>query len=654
MRSLLTVALLLFGLAPAVAQAPPAVPALPDTARLTSYSLSGTTCACSVGFALYGDGNDVDNWLTVWINGTQYLSTDSNHGWALSSVTGPLSTIPRPITDAVLTFNLVQTGTVQIVGARRPRRTTQFPENRGIAARDLNQALTDIIAQLRENWDPIRGLFGSNGWPPSKSGTTNTLASVNGPLTSGACLDFDGVGNIVAGSGACVSAGSGVTAGSAGQVGYYASTGSVISATGKLILDGSNNFIQSGGMAILGDVNAGGIFPPTGDGQGMAVDWNFTSGAGEVDLFNRFTGIGALTNASFNWYQLLTSSSARLIMSLDAQGTLTLAPTAASLNQGLKVNQTGPTTGSAGSSDFAFNLINISSDQVNGSGEVEGLEVIYTYGGTNMHGARFGLNVLSTLSAAPADDNSYQGFNTVMSCVVNAGGTGTGGNARGSCYAEGINVQTSATATFFHTIAGSEADVDMVVGSSADVIFGYNAVKGNNCCGNAIDMAFAVGGNAFQNGGRWQYGFGLTDANGHAPIDATGTVLGAKSTGATTPPWTVTWGVDFTDFTFSSAAWRGNFTLNGHIGTKSASTPGNSSCPGYSAAAGSSDLAGTLTMTPQVTCTLNFSTTFTNTPFCLVTSSGGATPASVATSTTQLSVTFGSAQPGFTWLCMGV
>lgn len=177
----------------AIAQAPPPVPALPDTERRTSYSLTATTCACSVGFQIYGDSTDVDAWIEVWVAGTRYLSTDPNFGWSLSSATGSLATIPRPITDAVLTFNAAQSGVVQIVGARRPRRVSQFSENRGVAARDLNQALTDLVAQNRETWDKIndvtgRGLFSAPG---------NILGTLPAPnVCAGAYLAFDPTGLI--------------------------------------------------------------------------------------------------------------------------------------------------------------------------------------------------------------------------------------------------------------------------------------------------------------------------------------------------------------------------------------------------------------------------------------------------------------------------
>src|SRR5215469_4317647 len=126
LRRILLAASLVFSLAPALAQAPPPVPALPDTQRQTTYTISASTCACAVGFQIYGDGTDVDNWIKVLINGGMVLSTDPTHGWTLTSPTGPLATIPRPITDAVLTFNAPQTGTIQIIGAERPRRLSTF------------------------------------------------------------------------------------------------------------------------------------------------------------------------------------------------------------------------------------------------------------------------------------------------------------------------------------------------------------------------------------------------------------------------------------------------------------------------------------------------------------------------------------------------
>lgn len=188
-RRLILAAVLMAGLNPAIAQVPPPVPALPDTERRTTYSLSGTTCICNVNFALYGDSTDYANWLTVWINGVQIAQAGN---WTITSPTGSLATIPRPITDAVLTFTVAQTGTVQIVGARRPRRTSQFNENAGVSARNLNQVITDLTAQNREFWDKINDTTGrSVRAPPGE--TMNILPPAAGRASMNACFDSNGM-----------------------------------------------------------------------------------------------------------------------------------------------------------------------------------------------------------------------------------------------------------------------------------------------------------------------------------------------------------------------------------------------------------------------------------------------------------------------------
>ncbi|WP_456735189.1 MULTISPECIES: hypothetical protein [unclassified Bradyrhizobium] len=100
---------------------------------------------------------------------------------------------------------------MQIVGARRPRRVAQFSENRGVPARDLNQALTDIVAQNRETWDKLNDVTGRAVLAPPGE-TLAVLASAASRKNLGAC--FDNSGNLVS----CVSipsstltAGNGIT-----------------------------------------------------------------------------------------------------------------------------------------------------------------------------------------------------------------------------------------------------------------------------------------------------------------------------------------------------------------------------------------------------------------------------------------------------------
>ncbi|SHH17157.1 hypothetical protein [Bradyrhizobium erythrophlei] len=179
---------LLSSIGAALAQPAP-VPALPDTERRTAYTISANTCACSVGFALFGDSNDFWNWVEVYLNGTRVNYNDATYGWTITSPSGSLGSLALPITNAVLTFTNAQTGTVQIVGARRPRRVSQFQEGAGVTARNVNQTVTDITATLREMWDKTNDVTGR----ALLSQPGNTVGNL--PLPSfckGMLLGFDG------------------------------------------------------------------------------------------------------------------------------------------------------------------------------------------------------------------------------------------------------------------------------------------------------------------------------------------------------------------------------------------------------------------------------------------------------------------------------
>lgn len=223
LRRLILAIALAAGIAPAFAQAPPPVPALPDTERRTTYSISASTCACSVGFQLYGDSTDYGNWLEVFIDG---VLIPQGGNWTLSSPTGSLATIPRPITDAVLTFTTVRTGTVQIVGAQRPRRASQFPENRGVAARDFNQVLSSLTAQLRENWDKTNDVTGRAVVAPPGE-TLAILPKASSRANMNVC--FDSGGNLVP----CVPVTSGSFAAGSGII--FTGTGPTTISTASVI-----------------------------------------------------------------------------------------------------------------------------------------------------------------------------------------------------------------------------------------------------------------------------------------------------------------------------------------------------------------------------------------------------------------------------------
>jgi hypothetical protein len=196
-------ALSLFSTISAALAQPAPVPALPDSERRTSYSITASNCSCNVNFALFGDSTDFANWVEVWLNGVRVNYNDATYGWTITSPSGSLANLARPITDGVLTFTTAQTGTVQIVGARRPRRVSQFNENTGVPARNLNQVLTDIVAMLREVWDKINDVTGRTVQAPpgeTLSALPPAATRANGALGFGANGDVTVIAGALTGA----------------------------------------------------------------------------------------------------------------------------------------------------------------------------------------------------------------------------------------------------------------------------------------------------------------------------------------------------------------------------------------------------------------------------------------------------------------------
>lgn len=297
-RAILAFALVA-GITPAFAQAPPPVPALPDTERRTSYSISASTCACAVGFQLYGDSTDVANWLTVFVNGVQVLQPGN---WTITSPSGSLATLPRPISDAVLTFTTAQTGVVQIVGAQRPRRLSEYAENRGVAARDLNQTMNSVEAQLRELWDRQ---FRTVQAPPGE--TLNLLPKLSGRASMNACFDSNGnLTSCVSSPSGSFAAGNGITFTGTNPTTistptYAAGTGIVFTGSNPTVISASGSgsaFIASRAIAATLDLHLYGViqtggYATAGDGGGATF-----KNVGSAPFLDSFISTGTVAGGT--------------------------------------------------------------------------------------------------------------------------------------------------------------------------------------------------------------------------------------------------------------------------------------------------------------------------------------------------------------------
>lgn len=108
-------------------------------------------------------------------------------------------------------------------------------------------------------------------------------------------------------------------------------------------------------------------------------------------------------------------------------------------------------------------------------------------------------------------------------------------------------------------------------------------------------------------------------------------------------------------FTTRAAAFDNNMQIdrNGHLNFTTSAVPTASACAGFALSTGSSDVAGRVTYTSATTCNISFGTAYTTAPFCQVTPGSAASTVFITTSTTVLSVTFGTAQTAFFYQCNG-
>lgn len=237
--------------------APGPIPALPDSERRTQYTISGSTGPLNVGFALYGDSTDFGNWVEVYVNSVQLPA----NAFTVTSPTTTLATGARPITDAQVTFNVAQTGLVQIVGAQRPRRLAQLSENQGVSAHDFNQLFTAIIAMIREAWDLRNRTLRVPGGealpmlqPAASRANQNAIFDSQGNLTAG--LPVAGAIPVSAAMQPVVAAATisaalallGISASSA-TIGTFATRATAAAAT----IPNTTQFVQTAGFATVGD-----------------------------------------------------------------------------------------------------------------------------------------------------------------------------------------------------------------------------------------------------------------------------------------------------------------------------------------------------------------------------------------------------------------
>lgn len=264
----------------------PAIPALPDTERRTTGTVSASVGPINVGFDIYADSNDYTQWVEVWLDGVKLIAVTD---WTLDSPSGVLATLARPITDARITFAVPRTGTYQIVGARRPRRTTQLTEGTGVTARSFNQFVTDIVATARERWDLFkrtpRGVPGETipEWAPAATRANRYVkfdASGN-PVHGETATILEGGSGAAAASAAAAAASAAAAALSAANLTGTSTTSVAIGTGSKLFTtQAGKDFAAGRELEITSDAN-----PTTHRMFGTVTAYSGTSLTVDVEVF---------------------------------------------------------------------------------------------------------------------------------------------------------------------------------------------------------------------------------------------------------------------------------------------------------------------------------------------------------------------------------
>jgi hypothetical protein len=245
-------------------------------------------------------------------------------------------------------------------------------------------------------------------------------------------------------------------------------------------------------------------------------------------------------------------------------GPLTINPPAASITQGLIVNQTGNNTSSTagvsnncagqGQPGYSYNSICTLLDGLNVTAGnppyTYGFSVGMTSGGTNSQGTKIALSAEITHTIASAPSAVRDNIAMTPWCLSSAseGGTNTGAGAAGDCF--GINplAHLLSGATNYFDMSAGEADCQIESGASARYGFCWSIVAGGSgsppaSLYGAVEIGSATGTAQFKTA------LLLDNVHGFAPLGTTGCVI--CTDGSTD---TIATGIDLSAYTIS-----GNF-----------------------------------------------------------------------------------------------
>lgn len=423
------------------------------------------------------------------------------------------------------------------------------------------------------------------------SGNTSKFATTSGALGAGNCVSIDASGNLVDAGGACTTGGGGgtVTSSTAGQIAWYAASGTTIvgnaniTAAAGVVTHGQSGSVI-GKLVLAGNTSGAVTISP----QAAAGTFNFnlpiTAGSSGTPLLS-----GGGSSTAMSWGSVSGNTS-------------TFATTSGSL-----------TNGDCASFDASGNLI-----------ASAGAVCLGLASGTSG-----GIPYFSSTSAIAS------------SALLNANAIVIGGGA-------GTAPFTANTVTLTGSDHSSLTAVSTA--SSLPQFVLENATVDANSASFLFQKVRSGGGNDTQSGDALlefqAQGF---SSSAFEPTARIRCLQAAASSGVNIPSKCLI----VTSNAAGQVNQTLTFDNLAHLGFSAAALPTASSCAGFALDTGASDAGGRVSFTSSTTCAISFSGSFTNPPFCTVSPGSAASTVLVTRTASVLTATFGTAQTSMTWHCTG-
>jgi hypothetical protein len=264
--------------------------------------------------------------------------------------------------------------------------------------------------------------------------------------------------------------------------------------------------------------------------------------------------------------------------SMSAQSASAVAITGGSIG-GTTVLNTFLSASSTSTSERYVHFIDVENTSSSGNNLNSAIKVVHDFGGGSGGYQTLYLinNMIAPTTNAPGTGN-YVVATFVAQANCSDGGTSL--TPSGNKFGTNVNVRFLAGALHWDQLVGHETDIGAYAGSSVAEIIGHQII----CDGGAsaytasrFSAAYLVAAPYGNDGsGLFQYGLCFGAWQGQTGIQAGGTLIGGIGHVGAGSAGTVAWGTDFSNFTFTSGAFRSTgYLVDGSGNTTAASIISN-------------------------------------------------------------------------------